>query len=267
MSLPKDKSLKELIGFNRRTFFPLLKFMFDKPEKINSKKDVVTKFEKDHIISFSYYTENVQYIKLDNYNRCHGIIPKYDFIGRRINLRQYSKLCKKFMDILPVTKIYRIVDSKSLYKVVRRIRKQHPILREYLNLYMSIYEYSTDQLFLLIKPTFFILLKTKLKEDWVQKLDGNLLKLVNKDNIAYLDTLIALVTYIYYQDSRILNQKILAFNFRIQGLKITNDMFNAYKKVNMDILSYGILRQKLRTKLTLIALCSFLKIKQLAKKI
>lgn len=250
----------------RYIFFPFLKFMFDKPKNIINKQETLIKFEKNHLISFDYYKKNVQYQRLDNYNRCHGILPKYDFIGRKINMREYNVNCKKIVDFLPITKKYQIKNSKTLYKVVKRLRRENPILKEYLNLYIAIYEYSTDQLFLLTNNNFFILLKKKLKEVWVKNLDIILLETFTKKNISLLDNLIAVSVYLYYEDTRILNQKIIAFNLRIQDIKISKDFFNVFKKVHLQILSYGILRQKLRTKLTLIALASFLNTKKIIKK-
>lgn len=252
--------------FKRSFFFPLLKFMFDKPKNIINKEETLIKFEKNHLISFDYYKKNVQYQRLDTYNRCHGILPRYDFIGRKINMREYNVNCKKLVDILPITKKYQIKNSKTLYKVVKRLRRENSILKEYLNLYIAIHEYSTDQFLLLNNDYFFILLKKKLKEVWVKDLDILLLETFTRKNIFLLDNLIAISAYLYYEDARILNQKIIAFNLRIQDIKISKNFLNAFKKVHLNILSYSILRQKLRTILTLIALASFLNTKKIIKR-
>lgn len=262
----KSTSHRNISNINRYLFFPLLRFLFDKPKSLET-NEKINKFIKNETISFNYYDNKEKniYIRLDNYNICHGLIPKFDFFGRKLEVKFYDDKCKNYVDYLIHKKKYRIDNTNDLFKVVKRFRKENVILKEYLNLYMLLYfDYANNDIKLLNNKDFIPHIKYKFLSEWIPQIDLLLLK--NYENLKYLNTLIATSIYLYYNDAIILNRKILAFNTRNTNLKFHKKDKNEFKKIPLDILGYSILRQKLRTKLTIVALCSFLKLKQLLLK-
>lgn len=264
----KSSSHRNIKQINRLFFFPLLKFLFDKPTLKNSEN--IIKFQKNELISFKYYDDekNTVYLKLDDYNVCHGIFPKYDIIGRKLKTNLFTGECKTYVNFLIKTKKYRISNTLNLYKVVKRFRKENVLLKEYLNLYMPLYsEFGNNNINLLHSKDFSIQILNKLRTLWIPQSDLVIFKKLKEEkNLEELNKLIAISAYLYYQDSRILNKKILAFNTRNINLKLDKNDKNEFRRTPLDILGYSILRQKLRTKLTIVALCSFLNIKYLLLK-
>ena len=261
----KSASYRNIKNINRYFFFPLLRFLFDKPKKFDV-MEKINKFMEDETISFNYYynKETNIYIRLDNYNICHGFIPKFDFFGRKLEFKFYDNNCKKYVYDLITKKKYRIDDSYELIKVVRRFRKENEILKEYLNLYMALYfDYASNDVKLLTNKNFLLYIKHKFISEWIPKSDLLLFKTYK--NIKHLNQLIAIAIYLYYEDAKILNRKILAFNTRNTKNKFHKNDKNEFKKMPLDVLSYSILRQKLRTKLIIVALCSFLRLKKLLR--
>jgi len=249
--------------------FPFLKYFFDPPEKIYPYSENLQVFDFNHTISFSYYDDpdNTFYLRLDFYNTMHGIFPKKDIIGRPLKYEYYDSKCQRllraiYLDPKLVVRKRNIQESHTIYRIIRHLRKENPIIREYMNLYMPILQYATQNRKLLFSKNFYSYILKMLKEQWVYQLDFMYMRNLKKQDLIYINKAIAAAFYIFYHDARVLNQKIDAFNWRIQKWVISRKTYQGFKQVPMDILGYSILRQKLRTKMTIIAICSLLQIKE-----
>lgn len=260
----KQKILANIFTIRRCYFFPILKYLFEKPLNINFSYENLTKFSYNYQIDTSFYFNKKLTVQLrtDQYNICRGIYPKYDFFRRKIYYKYFDIACKKIMDSIVTNKTYKVYSSKHLYNLVRLFRKQHPILKSYLNLYLVIYSLGTDNLQLLSSIKFISSIKNILYKNFIKKLDVKYYDHFRKRKINNLNILISFTLYLYFQDVLFLNKRIKCFNLRNSGFKMTKYAINDFKKVNMDVLAYSILRQKLRVHLILITLCSLLNIKK-----
>jgi len=258
------KNFYNFFTIKRSYFFPILKYLFETPLTTNNYFEIFDKFSANFEFDTSFYFHEKLTIKLrtDQYNICRGIYPKYDLFKRKIYYKYFDKECKQFMDSIVTNKKYKVYTSKQLYNLVKLFRKNHPILKEYLNLYLIIYSFGTQNLQMLSNSKFIPAIKNIIYKHYVKKLDVKYYDHFRKRKLINLNLLLSFTIYLYFQDVLFLNKRIQAFNQRNTGNKLSNKCKNDFKKVNLDVLAYSILRQKLRIHLTLIALSSFLLIKK-----
>lgn len=252
-------------GVYRSFVFPFLKYLLDPPSELIDKTEHLIKFEKNHTISYDFIDilkKNSKYIYIDSEFLYQGLFPTIDFIGREIDYSLYDFHSQQLVSVICKKKKYKIYSAWTLRKVVKRFRKEIPIIKEYLNLYMSLYSLASGSRKIL-KDDFYKKEVMSILKHWVIELDDYLKpRLKKKRNLRTINAALGVLMYLYFKDALILCEKIDAFNHRITGGKFPNKHLNKFKKLALDVLAYSILRQKIRINLTLIAINSFLRIKK-----